>query len=140
MTVATDEPTAITTTLTGTSELRAAAWELATGSDAAKRDGTKAVELATKACDKDNYRTPTFLDTLAAAYAEAGDFDAAVKWQMLAIEHNAPNGDNDDFRGRLGLYDARGPTIRATLSRSLRNRKGRPMLRRRRPRTTQKPG
>ncbi len=87
-------------------ELNEAAWDLATSSDAAKRDGNRAVELASKACEKDSYRTPTFLDTLAAAYAEAGNFDAAVKWQMMAIEQNAPNGDNDEFRNRLGLYEA----------------------------------
>ena len=42
--------------------------------DAKYRDGKKAVEAATRACELTQWKKPDFLDTLAAAYAEAGDF------------------------------------------------------------------
>jgi len=48
------------------------AWLLATCPDAKLRDGRKAVELATKACELNQWKSPDLIDTLAAAYAEAG--------------------------------------------------------------------
>ncbi len=61
------------------------AWLLATAPDPRLRDGPEAVRLAEKACGLSNYRTTTYVGTLAAAYAEAGRFDDAVKTAQKAI-------------------------------------------------------
>jgi Flp pilus assembly protein TadD len=54
------------------------AWLLATYPDPNARDGAEAVCLAERACKLTDRRVPAFLATLAAAYAEAGDFSRAV--------------------------------------------------------------
>src|SRR6266513_2534973 len=54
------------------------AWILATSSDASMRDGSRAVTLAVKAVQTSRGRDPSFLRTLAAARAEAGQFAEAV--------------------------------------------------------------
>ena len=62
------------------------AWILATNPDASVRNGTEAVQLATMLVESTRHRDPRALDTLAAAYAEIGDFDAAVKTLEEAID------------------------------------------------------
>src|SRR5207244_2050578 len=57
------------------------AWILATCPDEKHRDGSKAVELASKACELSGFDRWYCLGTLAAAHAEAGDFEEAVAFQ-----------------------------------------------------------
>jgi tetratricopeptide (TPR) repeat protein len=62
------------------------AWILATSPDASLRDGPKAVELAQRAVKLSAGRSPQILDTLAAAYAEAGRFPDAVATARRALD------------------------------------------------------
>ncbi len=73
------------------------------------RDGKRAVELATHARELTQGKNPIILDTLAAAQAEAGDFDAAVSSQKRAIELLTDEPQKNDYRSRLELYRARRP-------------------------------
>jgi tetratricopeptide (TPR) repeat protein len=59
---------------------------LATDPDPALRDGPEAVRLAEHACSAEGGRNAGCLDTLAAAYAEAGRWDDAVRVIERAIE------------------------------------------------------
>ena len=51
----------------------------------AVRDGKRAVREATIACELTQWNDPDAVDTLAAAYAETGDYQSAVRWQTKAI-------------------------------------------------------
>jgi tetratricopeptide (TPR) repeat protein len=82
--------------------LNGLAWHLATATTDRLRDGKKSVELATKACDLSKWKDFEFLDTLAAAYAECGDFKQAIKWQEKAVD--LASTDKDDCQKRLDLY------------------------------------
>jgi tetratricopeptide (TPR) repeat protein len=54
------------------------AWIAATDARPELRNGTQAVEMATRACDLTGQNRPSMLLTLAAAYAEAGRFEDAL--------------------------------------------------------------
>ncbi len=89
------------------------AWDLATMPSASLRNGPRAVELAERALAF-NKREPGFLDTLAAAYAEAGRFADAVRSQETAIElllqaGTVPAPVIEDFQSRLQLYQNNRP-------------------------------
>ncbi len=72
-------------TIEQTEVLNDRAWLRATCPDASLRNGQLAVTDAKKACDLDGWELASHIDTLAAAYAEAGDFDSAVRYQSEAI-------------------------------------------------------
>jgi serine/threonine protein kinase/tetratricopeptide (TPR) repeat protein len=89
--------------------LNAEAWKLATDPDPANRDGAKAVQLAALAAIKDHYNSHTYLDTLAAACAEAGYCDEAVMWQTKAITLDPADEPSSEYRRRLALYRSKMP-------------------------------
>lgn len=62
------------------------AWLLATSPDEKLRDGKRSIELATVACEVTNYKEAHILSTLAAGYAEAGEWDKAVDWSQKSLD------------------------------------------------------
>ena len=60
------------------------AWLWATCPNEKFRDGKRAVEVGIHACELSEWKQANHLGTLAAAYAEVGDFDKAVEWQEKA--------------------------------------------------------
>lgn len=88
--------------------LRQAAWVLATSPDGAVRNGNEAVALAHRAVQCTNGKDAGALDALAAAYAEAGRFEAAVLTERRALSAAAP-GQAQEIRRRAALYEAHQP-------------------------------
>ena len=62
------------------------AWILATSPLDSVRDGKRAVEFAEKAGELSRHKKAFVLSTLAAAYAEAGNFEKAREWSKISIE------------------------------------------------------
>ncbi len=87
------------------------AWLLATNNDVELRDGAAALTHALRAVT--NLRSSATLDTLAAAYAEATQFDAAIRTQEEALNllNTEANGERyiDEYNRRLAAYKARRP-------------------------------
>lgn len=77
------------------------AWILATAPQDRIRNGAKAVELANKACKLSDYQVPYQLSTLAAAYAEKGEFDEACEWSARALQLA-----KDQRLATVGVYEA----------------------------------
>ena len=88
------------------------AWLLATSAQAAIRNGREAVEWATKACDATQRTNCFYLNTLAAAHAEAGDSERATKYARQSIDISDREKMADFIKGaeaRLKLYEAGKP-------------------------------
>lgn len=86
------------------------AWLLATCPRADLRDGKKALEYAGKAMEITAGKDPATIDTLAAAHAEAGNFDKAIEAQRqyLAMPKLSEK-QIAEARERLALYEAHKP-------------------------------
>ena len=84
----------------------ALAWVFATCPKEGVRDGKKAIEHATRACELSQWKNAYMLDSLAAAHAETGNFKDASKWQKAAIEMGYDDKeDTEKARQRLKLYE-----------------------------------
>jgi tetratricopeptide (TPR) repeat protein/Tol biopolymer transport system component len=92
--------------------LDALAHALATAPAASDRDGAEAVKLAERAVELSGGRDPAVLDTLGAAYAEAGKFPEAVAAAARALELAARQNRAElveDLKARIRLYEAKTP-------------------------------
>ena len=87
-----------------------AAWAYAACPDARLHNGEKAVRHALAACEATNFERAGYIDTLAVAYARAGDIAQAVKYQQQAIdvfgrpEDEAGRATLDRFHQRLAMF------------------------------------
>ncbi len=88
------------------------AWYLSTLPDDSLRDAEEAVKRAERVAEKFGDHDPTSLDVLAAAYAEAGRFEEAVKIAEKAVEISSSQGKSelcDQIQDRLKLYSEKQP-------------------------------
>jgi Tfp pilus assembly protein PilF len=86
------------------------AWFRATCPNASFRNGQQAVKDAKAACSIMVWKDEHMIDTLAAAYAETGDFNSAVQYaaQALAVKGISPDSAKL-FQQHLALFQQRKP-------------------------------
>jgi tetratricopeptide (TPR) repeat protein len=84
------------------------AWLQATCPDPKYRDGAKAVENAERALQLSEGQFPEWYEILAAAYAEAGNFEKAIEYQNRCLE-KAEGEHALEMKKRLELYQSRTP-------------------------------
>jgi len=82
---------------------------LCAAADSTVRNATKALEHASLACRLSGHQNPQYLDTLAAASAEAGDFPQAVGIATLAMQLTASPEVQALIRDRIRLYSDKKP-------------------------------
>jgi tetratricopeptide (TPR) repeat protein len=85
------------------------AWMLAAAPETSLRDGARAVHLATQASRASGGDNPVILRTLAAAYAQAGQFPDAVQTAQKALqlaERGGGGDENAEDAGRKAHSDA----------------------------------
>ena len=88
------------------------AWVFATSPDDPLRDGKKAVQLAEDAMRISGRRIPIIFRTLAAAYAESGEFSKAIQVAQKGIEVANSQGNSGlatELQGNIALYQEQRP-------------------------------
>jgi HEAT repeat protein/tetratricopeptide (TPR) repeat protein len=83
------------------------AWFRATCPEAGFRNGAQAVAHARRACELSGWGKALYLQTLAAAHAEAGQFEEAVRSSRKALEHRdrLTAAQVEEFTGHLRLFE-----------------------------------
>ena len=84
------------------------AWLLATTTNASLRNGAEAVTLAEKTIEANPTNAP-YLDALAAAYAETGQFEKAVSFQNQAVQFAKTAAAKQGYADRLKLHQSNQP-------------------------------
>ena len=82
-------------------------WTLSVAQDAHRRNSTLAIRVLEPALAAEKEKSPAYLDTLAAAYADHGDFDKAVSTQLEALQaaqRKWPTQPATSMEQRLELY------------------------------------
>ncbi len=109
-----DFKTAVAINSTNGETLNAYAWFLSICPDGSFRNGKYAVELANKACELSNWKTWNYVGTLAAAYAESGNFEQAIKYEKQAMSmEGISNEQINKEADRLKLFENNEPTHEA---------------------------
>ena len=85
------------------------AWLQATCPDSRYRDGKAALKNANKAYQMEGWKNWGGPDTLAAAYAENGDFEKAREWETKAIEMATDEKSKQRCRSHLKFYKQNKP-------------------------------
>jgi tetratricopeptide (TPR) repeat protein len=86
------------------------AWVLATSPDDPVRNADRSIEIGTKACELTKYQKPHILSTLAAGYAEKGDWETAKKWSAKAVELGSKDEEVDQqLKKELDSYQQKKP-------------------------------
>lgn len=86
------------------------AWFLATRPEDRFRNRREAVLAAKNACELSHWKNSDWIDTLAAAYAEAGDFDQAIKYEKQALNDSSLSAKEREQREkRLALFQQHKP-------------------------------
>jgi tetratricopeptide (TPR) repeat protein len=86
------------------------AWLFATSPENSLRNGEKAITLATKACEETEWKAAHIISTLAAGYAENGDFEKACEYSNKALDADGGNGDIDEqLQKELSSYKEKKP-------------------------------
>ena len=85
------------------------AWIWCTAPDPNVRNGRRALECATRANELTEFENPGFLDTLAAAHAELGQFQEAMEWEGKAIELAEDEDTREEYATRIDQYGERKP-------------------------------
>lgn len=90
--------------------INALAWLRATCPEGSVRNGREAIRGATKACELTSWKDSSSIDTLAAAYAEIGDFTQAAKLEQQALQlRSVAPGERQGMQERLASYQQRRP-------------------------------
>ena len=95
---------------------RCLAWLWATCPQWQYRFGRKAIESATRACELSEWKNPLSLDALAAAYAETGDFEKALRYEEQRCSLHPTRASESPSRNDLSSTSTKRPTATRRIS------------------------